>query len=82
VELADADNLRVDAIKNLVFAGFGSGGLAVIDASSRKKVGEINLKGHPEGFELEPSGERAFVNGPDARGIAVLDRTSTDFSSQ
>jgi hypothetical protein len=40
VELADADNLRVDAIKNLVFAGFGSGGLAVIDASSRKKVGE------------------------------------------
>jgi hypothetical protein len=23
------------------------------DASSRKKVGEINLKGHPEGFELD-----------------------------
>jgi hypothetical protein len=68
VELkADADNLRVDAIKNLVFAGFGSGGLAVIDARSRKKVGEIDLKGHPEGFELEPSGERAFVNVPDAR---------------
>jgi hypothetical protein len=76
VELkADADNLRVDAIKNLVFAGFGSGGLAVIDASSRKNVGEIDLKGHPEGFELETSGERAFVNVPDA--IAVLDRTSS-----
>jgi hypothetical protein len=29
VELkADADNLRVDPIKNLVFAGFGSGGSA------------------------------------------------------
>jgi hypothetical protein len=78
VELkADADNLRIDAIKNLVFAGFGSGGLAVIDASSRKKVGEINLEGHPEGFELEPAGERAFVNVPDAQGIAVLDRTSS-----
>jgi Holliday junction resolvase-like predicted endonuclease len=71
VELkADADNLRIDPIKNLVFAGFGSGGLAIIDARSRKKVGEIDLKGHPEGFELEPSGERAFVNVPDARGIA------------
>jgi hypothetical protein len=73
----DADNLRVDPIKSLVFAGFGSGGLAVIDARSRKKVGEIDLKGHPEGFELEPSGERAFVNVPDARVIAVLDRTSS-----
>ncbi len=78
VELkADADNLRIDPIKNLVFAGFGSGGLAIIDAKSRKKVGEIDLKGHPEGFELEPSGERAFVNVPDARGITVLDRTSS-----
>jgi DNA-binding beta-propeller fold protein YncE len=78
VELkADADNLRVDPIKNLVFAGFGSGGLAIIDAKSRKKVGEIDLKGHPEGFELEPSDERAFVNVPDAREIAVLDRTSS-----
>jgi hypothetical protein len=77
VELkADADNLRVDPIKNLVFAGFGSGGLAIIDARSRKKVGEIDLKGHPEGFELEPSVERAFVNVPDVRGIAVLDTTS------
>ena len=73
---ADADNLRVDPIKNLVFAGFGSGGLAIVDAKSRKKVGEIDLKGHPEGFELEPSGERAFVNVPDVRGIAVLDTTS------
>jgi DNA-binding beta-propeller fold protein YncE len=78
VELkADADNLRIDPIKNLVFAGFGSGGLAIIDARSRQKVGEIDLKGHPEGFELEPSGERAFVNVPDARGIEVLDRTSS-----
>ena len=78
VELkADADNLRVDPIKNLVFAGFGPGGLAIIDAKSRKKVGEIGLKGHPEGFGLEPSGERVFVNVPDAKGIAVLDRTSS-----
>jgi hypothetical protein len=62
----------------VLFLGHG-GGIASphFDASSRKKVGEINLKGHPEGFELEPSGERAFVNVADARGIAVLDRTSS-----
>ena len=73
---ADADNLRVDQANNLVFAGFGSGGIAIIDARSRVKVGEISLKGHPEGFELEPSGKRIFVNVPDAREIAVLDRDS------
>jgi DNA-binding beta-propeller fold protein YncE len=32
----DADNLRVDQTNNLVFAGFGSGGLAIIDARSRR----------------------------------------------
>jgi DNA-binding beta-propeller fold protein YncE len=72
----DADNLRVDQTNNLVFAGFGSGGIAVIDARSRKKVVEIGLKGHPEGFEVEPAGNRLFVNVPDAREIAVIDRSS------
>src|SRR5262245_15450472 len=77
VELkADADNLRVDPIKNLVFVGFGSGGLAIVDARSHKKIGEIDLKGHPEGFELEPAGDRVFANVPDAREIAVIDRSS------
>src|SRR5262245_24822858 len=73
----DADNLRVDQTNNLVFAGFGSGGLAIIDARSRAKPVEIRLKGHPEGFELEPpAGNKLFVNVPDAHEIAVVDRSS------
>jgi YVTN family beta-propeller protein len=72
----DADNLRVDQTNNLVFAGFGGGGIAIIDAKSRAKSVEIGLKGHPEGFELEPAGNRLFVNVPDAREIAVVDRSS------
>jgi DNA-binding beta-propeller fold protein YncE len=72
----DADNLRVDHINDLVFAGFGSGGLATIDARSREKLVEVGLKGHPEGFELETAGKRVFVNIPDTREIAVIDRSS------
>jgi YVTN family beta-propeller protein len=72
----DADNLRVDQTNNLVFAGFGSGGLAIIDGRSREKIVEIGLRGHPEGFELEPTGNRLFVNVPDTREIAVIDRSS------
>ena len=56
----DADNLRIDHINKLVLAGFGSGGIAIIDARSRAKLVEIGLKGHPEGFELEPAGKRVF----------------------
>ena len=69
VELkADADNLRVDPIENLLFAGFGFGGITHIDAKSHEK-------GHPEGFQLERSGKRVLVNVPDVHDVAVLDRT-------
>ena len=77
VDLAeDADNLRVDQVNNLVLAGVGSGGLAIIDARSREELVEVGLKGHPEGFELEPVGNRVFVNVPERREIAVIDRSS------
>jgi YVTN family beta-propeller protein len=44
---SDADkNIRVDAAAKRVFVGYGSGGLAVIDPSTRSKVGDISLKSH------------------------------------
>jgi YVTN family beta-propeller protein len=43
---SDADNIRVDAAAKRVFVGYGSGGLAVIDRSTRRKVGDISLKAH------------------------------------
>jgi DNA-binding beta-propeller fold protein YncE len=70
----DADNVRVDDAAHRVFVGYGSGALAVIDAMSRAKTATITLHGHPESFRLEEKGERIFVNVPDARQIAVLDR--------
>lgn len=72
----DADNIRVDGSGHSVFVGYGSGSLAVIDATSRTKVADIPLKAHPEAFQLESSGPRVFINVPDAREIAVVDRTT------
>jgi DNA-binding beta-propeller fold protein YncE len=72
----DADNVRVDDAAHRVFVGYGSGALAVIDASSRRKIADIPLKAHPESFQLDPSGERIFVNVPEAREIAVVDRAA------
>jgi YVTN family beta-propeller protein len=72
----DADNIRVDAAAKRVFIGYGSGALAVIDPSTRSRVGDVPLKAHPESFQIDPDTNQIFVNLPDARGIAVVDRVS------
>ncbi len=72
----DADNVRIDAQRNRVLVGYGKGGLAVIDSASRAKVGDFPLKGHPESFQIEDSGARAFANVPDRREIAIVDLAS------
>jgi len=70
----DADNIRVDARRDRIVVGYGKGALAIIDPASRRKVGEVPLKGHPESFQFdEQEGGRIFVNVPDARQIAVVD---------
>lgn len=69
----DADNVRIDAARNRVLVGYGKGALAVIDPKTRAKIGDIPLKAHPEGFQIDESSARAFVNVPDAREIEVVD---------
>jgi DNA-binding beta-propeller fold protein YncE len=73
---SDADNIRIDAATHRVLIGYGSGALAVIDPSTRKKVGDISLKAHPESFQINPDTSQIFVNLPDDRGIAVVDHVS------
>jgi DNA-binding beta-propeller fold protein YncE len=74
---SDADNVRVDQSSQHVLVGFGDGALAVIDGIKRNKIGEIRLSAHPEGFQLDPSTGRAYINLPNARGIALADLSSS-----
>ncbi|MGE3782555.1 MAG: YncE family protein, partial [Alphaproteobacteria bacterium] len=69
----DADNVRIDSRRGQLLVGYGGGALAVIDPKARAKLADIPLKGHPEGFQIEPGGARAFVNVPDARLIQIVD---------
>lgn len=69
----DADNLRLDEATNHLYAGYGEGAIAVLDATTLARRGEIGLKAHPESFQLAP-GTRLFVNVPGAQEIAVADR--------
>jgi len=70
----DADNVRYDDAAKGIYVGYGSGGIAIINASDGKQIGSIKLSAHPEAFELEKSGKRIFVNVPNARQVAVIDR--------
>jgi DNA-binding beta-propeller fold protein YncE len=70
----DADNVRYDEARKKIYVGFGSGGIAVINAPDEKQVGSIKLSAHPEAFQLEKNGSRIFVNVPNSRHVAVIDR--------
>lgn len=70
----DADNIRYDSNNGLVYVGYGNGGLAVINAASGEKLGNIPLPGHPESFQIEKFGNKVFVNVPDDDSIIVADK--------
>ncbi len=70
----DADNVRYDDTTKKVYVGFGSGGIAVVNAPDGKQIGSIKLSAHPEAFELEKTGKRIFANVPNSRHVAVIDR--------
>jgi len=74
IELGDdADNVRLDTWRDRIIVGYGKGALAVIDPASRRKLSEMKLDGHPEGFQFDETGGRIFVNVPDAHQIVGLD---------
>ena len=70
----DADNIRHDVAAGRIYVGYGNGALGILDAASGDRIGDIELKGHPESFQLEKSGPRIFVNIPTTKEIAVVDR--------
>jgi hypothetical protein len=69
----DADNIRIDARNGSIVVGYGDGGLAIIDPTRRAVIGTVALRGHPEGFQIDPTTGQAFVNVPDDGQIAVVD---------
>lgn len=73
-DFADADNLRFDAQTKLAWLGYGEGALGIIGTTTAKSLGSVKLTAHPESFQLQKHGPLIFVNVPDAKQIAVIDR--------
>src|SRR5262245_6423855 len=72
----DSDNVSYDAVAKRLYVGYGNGGLASIEPTNGHVIGQVNLAGHPESFQLEQSGPRIFANVPTAEHIAIVDRNA------
>jgi DNA-binding beta-propeller fold protein YncE len=69
----DADNIRYDAARKRIVVGYGGGALAMIDPATKAVVGTVPLTSHPESFQIEASGARAWVNLPSSHAVGVVD---------
>src|SRR5436189_6103559 len=56
----DADNVRYDDATKKIYVGFGSGGIAIVNAADEKQIGSIKIPPHHEAFELDNNGKRIF----------------------
>src|SRR6266480_3499192 len=74
----DADNVRYDHATKQIYIGFGSGGITIVNAPDGKQIGSIKLSAHPEAFELDKTSKRIFVNVPNSRHVAVIDRDKSE----
>jgi hypothetical protein len=76
-----ADNLRYDTGAKRLYVACGddekTSAIAMVDAVTNKRLDpEYKLGGEPESFQLEKSGPNMYVNIPDLKQIAVINRNS------
>lgn len=79
-QLEDADNVRYDSASKRIYLGYGNA-LAAIDPVGPTKVAEVPLRGHPESFQIESKGPNIYVNIPESREIAVIDKNSAEITA-
>lgn len=76
----DVDNLRYDATEKRLYVGYGdekTGAIGMVDAATNKRLdNEFKLGAHPESFQLSASGPNIYVNLPDLKQIAVINRSA------
>jgi hypothetical protein len=80
----DVDNLRYDPAQKLVYVGYGddeTAAIGAVDATTTKRTQEeYKLGAHPESFQLETSGPNIYVNLPDLKQIAVINRVTKNIT--
>jgi hypothetical protein len=75
---ADVDNLRYDPNAKRVYVDYGDGptaAIGMVDATTDERLpGEYKPGAHSESFQLEMSGPLMYLNLPDLKQLAVINR--------
>jgi DNA-binding beta-propeller fold protein YncE len=69
----DADNVRYDPKRNLVYVAHAEKALGVIDAKTFEIRADVKLPGQIEGFQLDSNRPRIYLNIPSPSQVAVID---------
>jgi DNA-binding beta-propeller fold protein YncE len=76
----DVDNLRYDPGTKRVYVGYGDedgGAIGEVDATTNKRIDQdFKLGAHPESFQLEKSGPHVYVNLPELKQVADINRAT------
>jgi hypothetical protein len=80
-----ADNLRYDSAARRLYVACGddekTSAIAMVDVMTNKRLDqEYKLGGEPESFQLEKSGPNIYVNLPDLKQIAVINRNTGEIT--
>jgi DNA-binding beta-propeller fold protein YncE len=69
----DADNVRYDAARKLVFVAHAEKALGVVDAKTYAVKADLKLPGQAEGFQIAPGRPLLYLVIPSPSQVAVID---------
>ena len=68
--------------KFVFISDLGGGDLVVLDASARKELKRITLRGGAAGILMQPDGAKAYVAVGSKNGVAVIDLKTIELAGQ
>ena len=77
IKLPGADNVRYDPKSGRVYISHADRALSALDAKTMEIVATIQLPGPPEAFQLDPAGQRLYLNCHSPAQVAVIDLTAS-----
>ena len=78
IKLPDADNVRYDAVKDLIYVAHAENSLSAIDPKTYEMKAMIKLPGPPEAFQIDSKRSRIYVNTLKPAQVAVIDSAKNE----
>jgi DNA-binding beta-propeller fold protein YncE len=78
IKLPDADNVRYDPVKELIYVTHAENSLSAIDPKTCEVKVTIKLPGPPEAFQIDSERNRIYVNTLNPAQVVVIDTAKNE----